>query len=149
MAKFILSLNQNIKIYQLKNANIISLLPAQDDSYLENELDKINVKVIDTNGVLYDRLTESILFTDRKPFLILKDEMINSELHDHALWQLKMIRLFKVVGYEIISLNTTDQLSDNESQFKELLQKIDGTLPNQAEKSSQKTDKVVPIPEEI
>ncbi len=155
LAKFILSLNQNIKIYQLKNANIISLLPAHDDTYLEHELDKINVKVIDTNGVLYDRLTESILFTDRKPFLIVKDELINSELHEHSLWQLKMTHLFKSVGYEIISLNTTEQLNDNAGQFNKILQKINGLKSNiHAEveakgKQVQQSGKVESVVEEV
>jgi len=153
LAKYILSLNQNIKIYQLKNANIISLLPAHDDSFLEQELDKVNVKVIDTNGVLYDRLTESILFTDRQPFLIIKDELINSELHEHALWQLKMIYLFRDVGYEIISLNTTDQLQDNVGQFDKILQKISGlkTNTNVEIKANQvqKSSEMETVPEEV
>jgi len=124
LAKYILSLNQNIKIYQLKNANIISLLPGMDDAYMEQILDKVNVKVIDTQGVLYDRLTESILFTERTPYLILKDELINPELHEHTLWQLKIINLFREVGYEVLSLNTTRQLHNNGQAFAEILTRI-------------------------
>lgn len=124
LAKYILSLNQNIKIYQLKNANIISLLPAIDDAQLEDELDQLNAKVIDTNGVLYDRLTESILFTERSPILIVKDELINSELHEHILWQLKILQTFEEVGYKIISFNTTDQLINNQRQFDQLINSI-------------------------
>lgn len=149
LAKYILSLNQNIKIYQLKNANIISLLPAHDDSFLERELDKINVKVIDTNGVMYNRLTESILMTDRKPYLIIKDELINCELHDHVLWQLKMIQLFKEVGYDVLSLNTTDQLTDNNGQFDKILQKIDGDTSVVLQKKPQNSDEVESIPEKV
>ncbi len=149
LAKFILSLNQNIKIYQLKCANIISLLPSHDDSYLELELDKRNVKVIDTNGVLYDRLTESILFTERKPFLIIKDQLINSELHEYTLWQLKILRLFRDVGYEVLSVNTTAQIVDNANQFDKILQKIGGSIPDQKEKSIQKFDEQKSIPEEV
>ena len=148
LAKFILSLNQNIKIYQLKNANIISLLPTHDDSYLEHQLDNLNVKVIDTNGVLYNRLTESILFTDRKPFLIIKDELINSELHKHILYQLKMIQLFNNVGYEILSLNTSEQLVDNVKAFSNILQKIGGRAPNPIEKQVQSQSQLPSVPEE-
>jgi hypothetical protein len=149
LAKYILSLNQNIKIYQLKSANIISLLPIHDDSYLEQELDKINVKVIDTHGVLYDRLTESILFTERKPFLIIKDGLINSELHEHILWQLKMIHLFKDVGYEIISLNTTDQLEDNERQFSSIIQQLEGTNRDSLEKQVSESSELEQLPEQV
>ena len=126
LAKYILSLNQNIKIYQLKNANIISLLPAHDDNFLENQLDALNAKVIDTNGVLYDRLTESILLTERNPILIVKDELVNPAMNEHILWQLQMIQLFDDVGYEIISINTVDQLKDNAAQFQYVLDKVSG-----------------------
>ena len=149
LAKYILSLNQNIKIYQLKNANIISLLPTYDDSKLENELDALNVKVIDTNGVLYDRLTESILFTERKPYLIIKDELINSELHEHMLWQLKLKHLFQQVGYEILSLNTTDQLIDNQAQFDKIMQKIGGLKTNMPSDNLQKSEELNTVTEEV
>jgi len=149
LAKYILSLNQNIKIYQLKNANIISLLPAYDDSKLENELDELNVKVIDTNGVMYDRLTESILFTERKPYLIIKDELINSELHEHLLWQLKLKQLFQDVGYEILSLNTTDQLEDNQGQFDKMIQKIRGLKIDKQDEKLQNTEELKTITEEV
>lgn len=136
LAKFILSLNQNIKIYQLKNANVISLVPAYDDAKLEKELDGLNAKVIDTHGVLYDRLTESILFTERKPFLVIKDKLINSELYEHMLWQLKILEIFKEAGYEIYSINTTEQLQDNQLIFDNLINKIDGEYLNSKEVSA-------------
>lgn len=149
LAKYILSLNQNIKIYQLKNANIISLLPACDDAKLESELDELNVKAIDTNGVLYDRLTESILFTDRKPYLIIKDELINCELHEHILWQLKLLRLFKDVGYEVLSLNTTDQLNDNKYQFDQMIQTIGGSKTDRQDQKTQKSAELKTATEEV
>jgi len=149
LAKYILSLNQSIKIYQLKEANVISLLPAYDDSYLENVLNKINAKVIDTQGVLYDRLTESILFTEKRPFLIIKDELINCELHEHTLWQLKLIQLFKEVGYEVLSLNTTNQMQNNDEQFSYLLQKIRGTLSEKITPEIKNTDKIKSVPEQV
>jgi hypothetical protein len=141
-------LNQNIKIYQLKNANIISLLPAYDDAKLESELDHLNAKVIDTNGVMYDRLTESILFTDKNPFLIVKDEIINSELYEHILWQLKILKTFNDVGYEIISLNTTEQLKDNQKLFDNLIQKIAGSNISPKEPEPQESDEIKAIHEE-
>ncbi|MDF1697432.1 MAG: hypothetical protein P1U56_16435 [Saprospiraceae bacterium] len=133
LAKYILSLNQQIKIYQLKNANIISLLPTYDDSFLEQQLDFYHVKTIDTQGVLYDRLTESILFTDRTPFLLIKDNLINSELHEHLQWQLKIIQLFKDVGYTILSLDTVEQLKNNRYQFDSLLHKLGCKGPEKQE----------------
>lgn len=126
LAKYILSLNQHIKIYQLKNANIISILPPYDDIMLENELDKLSAKVIDTQGVLYDRLTESILFTDRRPILLIKDELINPELHEHVLWQMKLLKTFQEVGYEVFSINTVDQLNNNKAVFENIIRKIGG-----------------------
>ena len=149
LAKYILSLNQNIKIYQLKNANIISLLPAFDDAKLESELDNHNSKVIDTTGVLYDRLTESILFTERSPILILKDELINCKLNDHLLWQLKIIKTFEDVGYEIMSVNTTDQFNDNQKLFDAIIQKIAGNEITPKESQIQDSDQTIEIPEEV
>jgi len=149
LAKYILSLNQNIKIYQLKNANIISLLPTHDDSYLEHHLDNLNVKTIDTNGVLYNRLTESILFTDRKPYLIIKDNLINSELHDHILWQLKILQLFDNVGYEVVSLNTSEQLADNTKAFGNILKMLGGQVSEAKEVQTQSQSELPVVQEEI
>jgi hypothetical protein len=121
LAKFILSLNQQVKIYQLKTGNIISLLPASDDSVFEKKMDQYGIKSIETTGALYDKLTESILFTNRQPYLLIKDELINPELHQHLSWQVDILQTFRTAGYKILSLNTYKQLIDNDNAFEELI----------------------------
>ena len=113
LAKYILSLNQNVKIYHTKTANIISLLPMYDDMQIENRLKAYGLKAIDTEGVLYDRLTESVLFTERKPYLLIKDHLINPRLANKLQWQAMLIDLFHTAGYKVVSLATSDQLVDN------------------------------------
>lgn len=131
LAKFILSLNQQIKIYQLKTGNIISLLPTTDDVYFERKMDQFGIKSIDTSGSLYEKLTESILFTNRQPFLIIKDELINPDLHQHLLWQAELLEIFETAGYQILSLNTHEQLKDNEGIFEKIIGSlIDGSAQN-------------------
>jgi hypothetical protein len=121
LAKFILSLNQQVKIYQVRTGNIISLLPPSDDSVFENKMDQFGIKSIETVGALYDKLTESILFTNRQPYLLIKDELINPELHKHLSWQADILQTFKTAGYKILSLNTYKQLIDNDLAFEELI----------------------------
>ena len=121
LAKFILSLNQQVKIYQLKTGNIISLLPTSDDSVFEKKMDQYGIKSIETTGALYDKLTESILFTNRQPYLLIKDELINPELYQHLSWQADILETFKTAGYKILSLNTYKQLIDNDLAFEELI----------------------------
>ena len=138
LAKFILSLNQQVKIYQLKTGNIISLLPSSDDTEFENRMDKYGIKSIDTAGALYDKLTESILFTNRQPYLLIKDELINPELHQHLLWQADILHIFKTAGYKILSLNTDKQLVDNNLAFDNLLSPfIEVVNKDQIEKTTQ------------
>ncbi len=121
LAKFILSLNQQVKIYQLKTGNIISLLPTSDNSVFEKKMDLYGIKSIETTGALYDKLTESILFTNRQPYLLIKDELINPELHQYLSWQADILQTFKTAGYKILSLNTYKQLIDNDNAFEELI----------------------------
>ncbi len=121
LAKFILSLNQQVKIYQIKKGNIISLLPASDDAFFERTMDRFGIKSIETAGALYDKLTESILFTNRQPYLLIKDELINPELHQHLAWQAKILQIFKTAGYKILSINTYKQLIDNDLAFEDLI----------------------------
>jgi len=121
LAKFILSLNQQIKIYQLKTGNIISLLPPSDDNQLERRLDKYGIKSIDVTDALYEKLTESILFTERQPYLIIKDELINPEMHQHLMWQAEIIQIFRTAGYKVLSLNTDRQLENNERAIEEII----------------------------
>ena len=54
----------------------------------------------------------------------LKDELVNSSLHQHLDWQLVVLDLFKKVDYEIISLNTAEQLKDNAASFTTLMEKL-------------------------
>jgi len=124
LAKFILSLNQQVKIYQVKSGNILSLLPINDDAYFEREMERFGIKSIDTSGTLYDKLTESILFTNRQPYLLIKDELINPELHQHLIWQAGLLQTFQTAGYKILSLNTSDQLENNKLAFETIINSI-------------------------
>jgi len=121
LSKYILSLNQRVKIYQIKSANIISLLPSYDAQKLEQKLENYGLNIIDTDGVLYDRLTESILFTDRKPFLIIKDELFNSDHHEHLLWQISLRAVFEKAGYTLLSVNSNEQIANNDTIFNDVL----------------------------
>ncbi len=147
LAKYILSLNQQVRIYQIKSANIISLLPVNDDMYFEREMDQYGIKSIDTAGTLYDKLTESILFTNRQPFLLIKDELINAELHQHLLWQAELLQTFKSAGYKVLSFNTCDQLENNKQAFQSIINQI--IVPSTLEKTAteRKESTITPISE--
>ena len=140
LAKFILSLNQHVKIYQLKSGNIISLLPMKDDEYFTELFDNYGLKQLDMDqDVVYDRLTESILMTDRKQFLLIRDELINPKLYNYLEWQLDVLTKLKQAGYTIFSVNSASQYEDNNhvfSQLKSLLVNEEETVSSELKSST-------------
>lgn len=123
LAKLLLSLNQNLKIYQLKFANIISLLSMDYNEMIESELDVHGLKESEIEGKIYEAVTESILETDRNQYLFIQDYLINLEHDKYFMWQLKVLDVFKQAGFRVFNLKSFDKKS-KKSQIDPIIQSI-------------------------
>lgn len=71
VAEVILALNCEIRVFQLKSANILCLLPKALSNALLRELDDLGIKEFQGRTSKQDALIESILETRRKQVLLL------------------------------------------------------------------------------
>lgn len=111
LAKQVLSISQELKIYQLKEANIISILPPQDDQYLETKLEALGAKVLHMDDI-YLRLVESLLETGRPQHIVVKDGLIDAEHLDHFLYQYDVLQRCQDAGISVQSVYTVAQLQE-------------------------------------
>jgi len=109
LAKLLLALSPNVKIYQAKAANVISLLPYQDDDVLDTALTERGAKSMHLDDV-YLQLVESILADARQQTLVIKDGLLSPVATEEILWQHDIIRKYNSAGIATISLYTADQL---------------------------------------
>ena len=123
LAKLLLSLNQNLKIYQLKFANIISLLSMDYNEIIEIELDDHGLKESEIDSKLYEAVTESILETDRNQYLLIQDYLISLEHDKYFMWQLKVLDVFKQAGFRVFNLRSFDKKS-KKTQIEPIIQSI-------------------------
>lgn len=103
LAKMMLSVTQNIKLYQLKYANIISTLSPAQDALLLDAIKEYGVKEL-KDSQLYDRLTESLIETSRRQFLITQDGLLSASSYEDFLWQHKVIDICRQAGVENINI---------------------------------------------
>ncbi len=123
LAKELLSIASDVMIYQMKTANVISLLKGNDSLMLENLLLHYGAKPMAMDEP-YEKIIESILLVERPQFLILKDGLLNDDYHEYAVWQSCIIDHYQSIGYQIINVNTFDQLQDNALVYDNMLMKL-------------------------
>ena len=90
VADVILDLNCEIRVFQLKSANILCLLPTALSNTLLRELDDLGIKEFQGRTSKQDALIESIIETRRKQILLLfnglpVDQFSNSFEHQYLL----------------------------------------------------------------
>lgn len=115
LAKLVLSTNPSIKIYQLRSANIISLLPFEDNQILEDILIQNGSKVMDLDDI-YNRLVESLLTTERRQHIVIKDGLLKSNNTEALSFQLEILKHLETAGVQVSSIYTIDQLNTDISQ---------------------------------
>jgi len=109
LAKLLLANNQNLKIYQVKEASIVSLLPSFEDQNLERILMDKGGKIMQMDDI-YHSLVECLLVSERENYLLVKDGLIQSEHADTYLWQFDILNKYKNAGVKIRSVYTKDLL---------------------------------------
>lgn len=112
LAHLMQSANENIKIFQLKNTVIFSAL--------EEILNKVLVKLLETHGIKEMRiidtpfhlLVDNILEVNSKQILLTQNNLLNYKQHNNIMWQIYSIEKIKKGGIKIINFNTTDLLDN-------------------------------------
>ena len=119
LAKMLLSLNQNVRIFQMRNANIISVLSPYLNQQLLQLYDEQGIKEIMSDDSLYETVTESIIGVDRDQYFLYQDHLINSAHHNYFIWQLEVLNSFEKAGLTLINIETYNQ-KDNNNYISEL-----------------------------
>lgn len=128
LAKFLLYITQDIRIYQLKNANIISTLPTYHSGSLQILLEERGAQMIETDD-LYDNLTECILETGRTQYLLTKDGLVSPKSETEVLWQQEIIDKYIHAGFQNINVWSADLYTDPTTLDAELREIIGETQP--------------------
>lgn len=111
LAKYILYVTQHVKIYQTKDANIISTLTHLDDVHVSPVLDRRGAKQLAIEDI-YDTLTESLLETGRQQYIIIKDGLIKSKSDASMYWQYETLQILKAAGIHVINIWSLDMYDD-------------------------------------
>ncbi|MBK9257078.1 MAG: hypothetical protein IPM42_16485 [Saprospiraceae bacterium] len=124
LAKNILFLNQHVRLFQMKTANIISFASDPVNGYLWELHRENGIKEITISTTLYTQLVECLLETERPPYLIIEDYLINGLNFENMLWQRKVIEDLRIAGFTILNINTSKLHYGDENTVKEILQII-------------------------
>ena len=133
LAKILLSIHPNIRIFNVNHHNIISLLNPVLSDELWSIFDGNGIKEVNLTDQIYESITESILDIDSKKILLYQDHILQPEMYSYYLWQLKAIEAFTTAGYEMIQIQTKIIRKDFNffaSQLKERI-KVDGVKNNE------------------
>jgi hypothetical protein len=127
LAKSLSEYAQNINIYQLKSANIISTLPINSVDIISQLLDKYGVKKLRPVQGILDCVKDCILSFERKQYVIILDGLIDGRRPQDVVNQRMILNKFETAGYEIINLWSVDLMYDAESVFETMVHKLSNT----------------------
>lgn len=122
LSKILLSLNQNVRIFQMRDANIISILPLSLNQQILNLYDEDGIKEIVPEESLYETVTESIIATERTPYLIYQDHLLSIDQFEHFIWQIEALEAFENSGFKTIHIDSV-HLKHNLSSFEKSVTK--------------------------
>lgn len=124
LASSLITFNDEIKVFQTKHSNILSLLPDKINEHVLSVLNDKGVKEIRVQDNKKNLLIESILMENKKSFLIINDGLLNGVLAEDYYYQKNTISAFEKVGFQIRNLKTYDLFTDKFLVFDELLKDI-------------------------
>lgn len=116
MAYFILGLSSKVRVFQSKNANILSLLPFEITDVLLERLSHYGLKEFKGRTSVEDALIESLLETQRKQLLFLFNGLVNDEDFSDLETQNIIIEKFKTIGFEVHSLWSKDIINSGDKK---------------------------------
>ncbi|MFZ1703861.1 MAG: hypothetical protein WAT79_05915 [Saprospiraceae bacterium] len=125
MAYNFFAIQNKFTIYQLKNANIISCLPALINRHIESELQSYGIKEIVLDDKPIDRLVDCMVDTNRTSYLWISDYCINPLDTNSIAIQLNMIQDFLKLGYKIEVIETLHLIENYGNTLKKFVETID------------------------
>ncbi|NNF33209.1 MAG: hypothetical protein HKN68_03825 [Saprospiraceae bacterium] len=120
LSKILLSLNQNVRIFQMRDANIISILPLSLNQQILNVFDEHGIKEIIPEESLYETVTESIIATERTQYLLFQDHLLSLDQFQHFIWQIEALEAFENSGFKSIHIDSVN-LKHDLASFEETL----------------------------
>jgi hypothetical protein len=124
LAYALLSYAHHINIFQLKNANVISILPQSLSDKIIELLNNHGVKQLNTKDREEEALIESLLECERRPILLMSDGLLNPEMPEHFFAQHKIIDAYKIAGYDIKCVWSVDLLHRKEESIHNIIDDI-------------------------
>lgn len=125
LASALIAFNDEIKVFQTKNSNILSLLPDKINEQILSILNDKGIKEIKVQDNKRNLLIESILMENKESILIINDVLLNGSLVNDYYYQKEIINAFEKVGFKVRNLNTYELFVDKFLVFDELLMDID------------------------
>lgn len=110
VAKTLLSLQSELKIYHSRNLSIISCCTGTFDQLIRQMMDQHEVKELYGTRSIEDRLVEALLSTEKDQYIILQDGLINSSQVDTLRYQIDLIAKVSALGLSLIDLWTVDAI---------------------------------------
>jgi hypothetical protein len=124
LAISLLSFSQSFSILQLKNANIICLLPQEITNIVKGKLDAFGLKTFNSTGREKEALIEAIIESNRNQVLITMNGLLNYSIPEEIINQYKILGAFNNLGFKILNVWTTDLLDNNEKVLSSLTDKL-------------------------
>lgn len=108
LASILLDIQPEVRFYQAKNLNIVSYLNSFAQKAVLQYLNSAGIKEILQAESTYDQMVESLLETDRRPCLLVEDNLINPKDMSSLNWQYKLLDEMEKAGFRVITLNSRD-----------------------------------------
>lgn len=114
-------LNDNYKIFQLKDKAIVSFLKDDKNAELLQLISSYGAKEIFTTEANYNLLPGVLANPDSETILLLEDSLIAVNPDDFDLRQLLLIDKIKTAGFKVVSVNNFKLLTDNNYTLSKLI----------------------------
>lgn len=134
VAKTLLSLQSELKIYHSRNISIISCCTGTFDQLIRQMVDQHEVKELYGTRSIEDRLVEALLSTEKDQYIILQDGLINSSQVDTLRYQIDLIAKVSALGLSLIDLWTVDAIK---THHRNNINKINSIFKKSSDKNTE------------
>lgn len=129
LSGLLLSTQPRVRFFQTRNLNIISYLNSYVQKLVLQYLKQSGIKEILPSGNVNDQMVESLLETDRRPYLFVEDDLFDTANTDNLCWQYQLLQEMKKAGFTIISFNSFEAIEHGSSYLEKTLTKGGIDLP--------------------
>jgi len=113
---------KDLRIFQTRDYSIVSLLAYDRNRKLLQLMEDLSLKEIFTQGEQVKLLPGIFSDTDRKPVVLIEDEILNSGMPEKLIHQKRFIEEMRTSGIQVISIDNYDMLSRGVDSFESIIQ---------------------------